>query len=164
MLLLLSAALAQDTCSAVTSPPERLQVAWVSRESDRVGLHTTMIVVPARALLALAEARGRVAAAVLTALGVANPRGSWKVTLFDVERAELCWPMDGDGAEAGLNRCDHARRPARVRGRAWTGCGYVNDADTGARSLDVYGVEWADAAEQGFCVMPLTRFIEGPPR
>ena len=164
MLLLATLTLAQDVCTALTAPPERLQVAWVSPESARVGLHQTMIVVSSRALLAAAEERGREPAAVLAALGVTNAAGAWKVTLFDVDRAELCRPMVGEGAEAGLNRCASARRPARVRARAWSGCGYLDDARTAERTVDVYGVEWADAADQGFCVMPLTRYLQGPPR
>ncbi len=164
MLLLAAVSLAQDACTPLAAPPERLQVAWVSPEAAHVGLHQTMIVVSSRALLAAAEERARDPAAVLAALGVTNPSGDWKVTLFDVDRAELCRPMAGEGAEAGLNRCDHARRPTRVRARAWTGCGYLDDALSAARTLDVYGVEWADAADQGFCVMPLTRYLQGPPK
>lgn len=164
MWFLLATAYAQDACGELSLPPERLQVAWVSPEPARVGLHGTMMVVTTRALLALAAERKQDAAAVLSGLGVANPSGEWKVTLFDVDRAELCRPIAGEGAEAGLNRCDHARRPPRVRPRAWTGCGTLADAADGARTLDVYGVEWADAADEGFCVMPLSRFLHGPPR
>lgn len=143
--------------------PEVVQMAWVSPAGARVGAHGQMIVVRASELLALAGARRGDAVGVLSALGVGRAGGEWKVTIFDVDRAELCRPVEGEGALAGLNRCPTARRPARTRPVAWTGEGYVNDADTGDRTFDVYGIEWADAANEGFCVLPLSRFLSGPP-
>lgn len=161
MILSVGLALADGACPALETPPERLQVAWVSPERERAGAHELLPVVSTRALLALAEAHGGDPSAVLQALGARRPAGEWKVTVFDVERAELCRPVEGEGALDGLNRCDRARRPGWVRPRAWTGCGTVGE---GADPLAVYGIEWADAADQGFCVLPLGRFLAGPPR
>lgn len=143
--------------------PEVVQMAWVAPVSARVGAHGQMVVVRASELLALARDLQGDAPAVLRALGVGRTGGEWKVTIFDVDRAELCRPVEGEGALAGLNRCPTARRPARVRPAAWTGEGYVEDAQAGVRTFDVYGIEWADAADQGFCVLPLGRFLSGRP-
>jgi len=161
VILALGLALAQEVCPPLEVPPERVQVAWLSPERERAGAHELLPVVSTRALLALAEAHGGDATAVLTALGAKRPAGEWKVTVFDVERAELCRPVEGEGALDGLNRCAKARKPAWLRARGWTGCGTVGE---GATPLALYAVEWADAADQGFCVLPLGRFLAGPPR
>jgi hypothetical protein len=164
VILAIGLALAQETCATLDPVADHVQVAWVSRAPAHVGLHGEVVVVTTRELLEIAAARGKDPVATLRALGVRDPGGSWKVTVFDVDRAELCRPVEGEGSLEGLNRCDHPRRPRGVRPRSWSGCGYLLDATDGTRTADVYGIEWADAADQGFCVLPLSRFLQGPPR
>ena len=52
-------------------------------------------------------------------------------------------------------------KPAHGAGHGFTGCGYSRDTGSGSRGLDVLRVRWEDAAREGFCVMPLDRFLEG---
>jgi hypothetical protein len=159
-----TAALAQEACAPVDPVPDTLQVAWVSRANDRVGALGEMTVVRSAALQELVAARGRDATAVLHALGLLAPRreaeDGWKIVLFDVPREALCRPTEGD--TVGVPRCDDAARLG-VHPKAWTGCGYLQDVVSGERTLDVFHVEWAEATSQGFCLLPLPRFLAGRP-
>ena len=149
--------------------PDTLQVAWVSRLGARAGAHTSLVVVRVADLRRLVEANDRDATRVLRALGLvgkrAEARGAWKVTVFDVKRDWLCRPVEGpeDATITGVAACpgDVQRGAAGVRASAWSGCGYLLDTATGARTLDAFRIEWADAVAWGFCVLPLRRFLDG---
>lgn len=162
-LVLAGAAWAQ-ACAPVDPVPDTLQVAWVSKAGDRVGAHGEMNVVRSVALQELVAARGRDATAVLRALGLLGPRreatAGYKVVLFDVPREALCRPTEGD--TVGVPRCEDAGRLG-VHPKAWTGCGYLQDVATGERTLDVFRVDWSEASAQGFCLLPLPRFLAGRP-
>ncbi|MFN7142408.1 MAG: hypothetical protein ACK4YP_01430 [Myxococcota bacterium] len=156
-------------CGAVAEAPDTLQVAWVSRLGARAGARTALHVVRVADLRRLVEAEGRDPTRVLRALGLvgkrAVARGSWKVTVFDVKREWLCRPIEGpeDATLAGVAAC-HAeiqRRGSGILPRSWSGCGYLLDAESGDRTLDVFRIEWQDAVAWGFCVLPLRRFLEG---
>lgn len=163
-----SLAFAAD-CLALETPGETLQVAWVSTLGRTVGAHSGIEVVRVSELRQLVEARGRNDVAILRALGLlgarAQLRQDYKVTVFDVDRDWLCRPMDQDEGTtvAGMAVC-----PAEWQGpgpgtkrRAYTGCGYLADTDTGERTLDVWRLTWENAVSRGFCVLPLARFLGG---
>lgn len=167
-LFLALAAQAQE-CKAVAEVPETLQVAWVSRIGARAGARTPLPVVRVADLRRLVEDEKRDPTQVLRALGLigkrAQARGVWKVTVFDVERESLCRPIFGpEGVDVGgVATCPATlQRPGKgVKGRAYSGCGYLLDTETGARTLDTWKIEWRDAVSAGFCVLPLTRFLTG---
>ncbi len=156
-------------CAAVSELPDTLQVAWVSRLGATAGARTALQVVRVADLRRLVEESGRDPTRVLRALGLVGKRGTakgtWKVTVFDVKREWLCRPVEGpeDATIAGVAACPTQlqRRIFGTKARSWSGCGYLLDAATGARTLDVFRIEWQDAVAWGFCVLPLRRFLEG---
>ena len=170
-------AMAQEPveCSSLSPVPETLQVAWVSPLRATVGARAALEVVRVVDLRKLVEARKRDPAAVLQALGLVGKRGHgkrrWKVTVFDVKSTWLCRPVaqgesgagPGDSVIEGVAACpSDQREPGRhTLPRAYSGCGYLLDTTTGARTLDVFRVDWAAAITWGFCVLPLERFLEG---
>lgn len=158
--LLVAWAQAQE-CPTVAAVPDSVQVAWLSPVARRVGAHAPLDVVQAADLQKLIQAKNRDATAVLRALGMVGPReepDQWKVVVFDVKREWLCRPSEGD--TTGVPRCEDTSRE-RIHRKAWTGCGFVQDVVTGERTLDIYRIDWSTAATQGFCVLPLGRFLEG---
>lgn len=169
VLALAPAARAESACQALADAPETLQVAWVSRLGQTAGARTALQVVRVADLRKLVEASDRDPTKVLRALGLigkkATARGNWKVTVFDVKREWLCRPVEGpeEVTLAGVSACpaNLQKRPWSTKARSWTGCGYLVDAASGARTLDVFRVEWQDAVAWGFCVLPLRRFLEG---
>ncbi|MFZ5478287.1 MAG: hypothetical protein ACOZNI_16085 [Myxococcota bacterium] len=154
-------------CGELQTPPERFQVAWVSPVRATVGAGAALDVVRVADLRKLIEARRADPLAVLQALGLAGKRDAreWKVTVFDVERAWLCRPVDAVAGDdvAGVRACDEGwQRPGRgTREKAWTGCGWLKDTQTGERTLDVYRLDWEAAVRWGFCVLPMGRFLGG---
>ena len=157
------------TCAGVAELPATLQVAWVSRVERTVGARTALQVMRVADLRKLVDASERDPTRFLRALGLvgkkATARGSWKITVFDVKREWLCRPVEGpeDATIAGVAACptQHQGRFSGTKARSWSGCGYLLDAATGARTLDVFRIEWQDAVAWGFCVLPLRRFLEG---
>ena len=90
----------------------------------------------------------------------------WRVTLFDVKAEWMCRPIEGGtpGEEAGaVSVCDAEDQGALDKQHAdgFTGCGYTLDTGAATRGLDVYRVSWEVASSQGFCVWPLSRFMDG---
>ena len=82
--------------------------------------------------------------------------------MFDVARTSLCRPLAEVGeAEvvAGVQACDERR--SRARGR-YDGCGWLTDV-TGEPSLPAYRARWRDLAGNGFCVLPMERFVRAEP-
>ena len=154
-------------CAEVAPVPDQLQVAWVSRLPARASAHQRLQVVRVADLRKLSEQRGRDPTAVLQALGLAGRKahGRWKVILFDVKKDWLCRPAVGDPANdlVGLDLCEEKwQKPGPgTRARSFSGCGYLEDTQTGQRTLDVYRVEWGTAVTWGFCVLPLERFLGG---
>lgn len=156
-----------ESCPVLSALPANTQVAWVSPVRKRVGLNSRISVVRTAELRALAKTRGGDPAEVLQALGLVGRRGvvrrDYKVVVFDVRAEWLCRPIEGEEGtvEAGLARCPTGwqDRPMGTRGAAWSGCGYLLDTETGVRTLDVFAVSWELASSQGFCVLPLERFL-----
>ncbi len=148
--------------------PEAVQVAWVSKVPRGAGNETWLQVVPLASLRTLVQSSGRDSTRVLRGLGLlgrtqklgATP---YKVTVFEVERGQLCRAMDGEPGElvAGVPVCDtpEQRAGAGTRGASYSGCGYLTDQGSGARGLDVFRLPWAEAVKKGFCVLPWERFL-----
>ncbi len=165
ILALLGLALA---CEPLQPVPDQLQVAWVSKLPASAGNETWLQVVRLDALRSLVQSGSRDSARVLRGLGLLGrtqklPAVPYKVTVFEVERAQLCRPLDGEpGADAsGVVTCDtpEQRAGAGTKASSYSGCGYLTDLGAGARGPDVFRVRWADAVRKGFCVLPWERFL-----
>ncbi len=164
MLLLglgISAALGAAACEPLLAVPDTLQVAWVSPIARRARASSRLTVVRSADLRKWVQEQGRDPAAVLQGLGLVGRRGavrrSYKVVIFDVSAPALCSAV-GNGAVPSCAD-DGPGRPWGVRRSAWTACGYLRSTSDGERSLDVYSISWESASQQGFCVMPLERFL-----
>lgn len=164
--LLLSAALAQPVCPGLAAPDRaRLSVAWVSPLGRKVAAGTMLPVVPTAALRAWVAREGADVGRLLQGLGLRRrpetPRRPYKVVVFDVDAGALCRPMAAQepGVEVeGLPVC--AREARGVPGR-YDGSGCLLDMKDATYSLPVVEVTWRDAAVDGFCVLPLGRFVDG---
>jgi hypothetical protein len=171
LLLAALAGHAQDACLAVGDVGEATQVAWISPVRARVGARGWMEVVELEDLEAWTKQNGKEPERLLQVAGVVGKKARrarsvlWKVTIFDVARDTTCRPIKSalPGSEiASVAVCDSKQQsPARGARRGFTGCGYTLDTGAGTRGLDVLRVRWEDAAREGFCVMPLDRFLEG---
>lgn len=155
------------TCdlSALSEPPEVLSVAWVSPLAKRAKGKAWLYVVPTATLRAYGQQVDGNQARVLQWLGQrrkgSTPRRRYKVVVFDTERVGLCRPIipeDGREAEsiAGLLPCDEDHRGPH---RRYEGCGWLTDRATGKPSIEVYRAQWNALANDGFCVLPLERFL-----
>ncbi len=170
--VLLSVLSSAWACDALSEPPAAVQMAWVSQVRATVGADAPMQVVRSTELQQLASSRGADVASVLRAIGLVGPHAEpavedWKVSVFDVSRDALCRPMAGVAGDvrSGVPICEDnlQDRWRGTRARAWTGCGYLQDVATGARTLDVFRLRWADAVKDGFCLLPIARLLAGRP-
>lgn len=163
ILWLLGVAFAQEPCAeALTTPPERLAVAWVSPVRQRTGRRGMVRVVQSAELQAWVTANRPTVGRLLQHVGERKrskePRGRYKVVVFDVSRDLLCRPLDGiEGGTLvdGVVACDRARSNGR-----YGGCGVATDLATGKRGPEVYEIAWRDAAARGFCVVPAQRYVD----
>jgi hypothetical protein len=163
------AALAQDTCPPADLPslPSSVAVAWVSPLGRHVSNGTWLRVVPSsdiRAFLAeLPEDQADVR--LLQWLGLRSssrpPQRRYKVVVFDMPRDRLCRPIpSGDELLAGVRPCDERHSGAKGR---YEGCGFLTDRATGTPSALYTGAEWRELSRDGFCVLPLERFLAARP-
>ena len=154
-------------CEPVKEVPDSLQVAWVSHTPASAGNNSWLEVVQLGELRGLIERSARDSTTVLRALWLLGrtqkTKAAFKVVVFEVARAALCRPMDGEpGTDvAGVPICDkpEQRQGAGVRAAAYTGCGYGTNLGAGVRGLDTFRVRWADAVAKGFCVLPWDRML-----
>ena len=160
-------------CEPVESVPESLQVAWISPVRDRARAREYVEVVRVRDLRAWVRSNSSDPVRVLQMVGMLE-RGEvsqsvgqdYKITVFDVQREWLCRPLlsvaSGEDV-SDIVSCPASEQEAADRSHraGFTGCGYTLDTHASTRGLDVYRVPWSDASAWGFCVMPLTRFLEG---
>ncbi len=141
---------------------ERLSAVWVSPLARAVGNKASLPVVPTAELRAWIDREQPDLARLLQHLGLRRsdrtPKKRWKVTVFEVDAADLCRPVTEGVAVPDLTAC--SPRQASV-GRRATGCGYTTDLADDERGADVFRVSWADAARSGFCVLPAERFLAG---
>jgi hypothetical protein len=172
-LWLAGAAEAQDdpTCAAppLTEPGSSLSVAWVSPLGKRARGKAWLYVVPTADLRAFAAADGKEVVRLLQWAGVRRssrpPRRQYKVVVFDVSADRICRPVvaaPGDleaGRLAGVAPCDEDHAGPH---RKYEGCGWITDLATGEPSIQAYRARWNDLAVNGFCLLPLERFVGGP--
>ena len=156
-----------SACEPVKELPEAVQVAWVSRVPASATNSTWLEVVQLGDLRGLIERSARDGTTALRGLGALGRtqklRADYKVTVFEVARASLCRPMDGEPGTivAGVPVCDEPeqRQGRGIKAAAYTGCGYATDLASGVRGLDVLRSRWADAVTKGFCVLPWARML-----
>jgi hypothetical protein len=167
---LLGVALASEgACGGeLSAPPDLQAVAWISPLRRTVGGSRSLRVVPTSALRSAAASGPLTTGRVLQLLGLRSksdtPRRSWKVTVFEASSGALCRPVDVDAVDAagstwagdflaGLPVCPGGPGPDD------TGCGTTVDRADGGPGVEVFHARWRDLAPQGFCVMPLDRFV-----
>ncbi len=170
-LWLSGAATASSACEEVGTVPDALQVAWVAPLGKRVRPGTRLEVVRVADLRASARAAGD-PVRLLQSLGMLGRRPSlrkqerdWQVLVFDVRASWLCRPMDelepGQQA-AGVAVCElDDQGPVARHRKGFTGCGYSLDTAASTRGVDVFRTDWQTASSLGFCLLPLSRFMEG---
>lgn len=156
-----------NACGEPAAVPAQLQVAWIAPAGERVGAKRGLHVVRVADLRAWAREANPDVPALLKHLGYVPERGGrkarkpWMVTVFDVGAAQLCRPLAGvepGTVVGGVSACATQLQQG-IPG--YGGCGYTVSTVDGARGLDHFRVTWEEASKQGFCVLPLERFLEG---
>jgi hypothetical protein len=164
LLARLAAAAEPPVCdlSALEDPGDTLSVAWVSRLGDRARNTEWLYVVPTRDLRTFleTEARGDLVR-TLQWLGLRRsakaPKARYKVVVFDVARDQLCRPvLTTEPAVAGVRPCDEDH--AGPQGD-YSGCGYLTDLGSERAGGVVYRAQWQALAADGFCLLPIERFL-----
>ncbi len=134
-------------------------VVWVSRLRAQTGLKRPIPVTLTADLVALVR-QGRDVGGVLHDLGMRRtertPRRPYKVVLFDVAATSLCRPMAGPAvAIAGVSVCTE---PPVRKGEA--SCGLWLAKDGVRTGPAAFRGAWKDLAADGFCVLPLERWMD----
>lgn len=161
-------------CESLQTVPGEVQIVWISPVKEQVGLQESIEVVRLQDLQTWMTEEQPTATDVIAQMGMISKRQKkdidpkdYKVTIFDVESAWLCRPIQGQTENAvieGLSVCEGKIRSNRLYSRyGFTGCGYTFNTQTQSRGLDVYRIDWREASTWGFCVFPLERFLEGAP-
>ena len=159
-----SRAAADEHCSeAFAPPPDHVSMAWIAPVGDDVWFNGQIDVVRTSELAEhLVREENPNVGRLLQILGLKktnkDPWRRYMVTIFDVPAHTLCRTVVSDEQETvgGLLTCD---KPGRISKRKMP-CGYAVDRATGARTVDRYRIHWNDAAKNGFCVLPATRYLE----
>ncbi len=163
---LVGVAIAQEPACNVelTPPPGRVSVAWISTLGARTGANGWLTVVPTAALRQYTTSERPGVGRLLQHLGErrrsSDPRRRYKITIFDVDSDALCRPIAGADEQSvvgGLPACPESK--AKINA-AYSGCGVLVDRGTGEDSLPVFKLTWAEAAFDGFCVLPVERFLD----
>jgi len=157
-------------CEAPIAVPGAFQVAWISPVNKRARNRSQLQVVRVGDLRAWVNQNGADQSRLLQGMGYVGPVGGrkakkdWKVTIFDVQSEQLCRPVADAEAGADLLGAPVCSDDITRRLDRWeTDCGYTLDRaeEDWARGLDTFRISWEQAASQGFCVMPLDRFLDG---
>ncbi len=85
------------------------------------------------------------------------PKRRYKVVIFDTDSTGLCLPST-EPDPAIPSACGHRKAGPDRRQDA---CGRVIDPKTGDLGMQTYRGRWRDLARRGFCLLPLSRFLEG---
>jgi hypothetical protein len=160
-----------QSCDEVAAPGAQVQIAWVSPLRKTVGARGWIEVVRVSDLRTWVRDHEEDTTRVLQVLGVKGRRAravdaqDYKITLFDVDAAWLCRPIDGGTPgepHQGVSICEEPQQDSLwAHRRGYSGCGYSLDTGASVRGLDVYRIRWSEASAWGFCVMPMERFIKG---
>lgn len=157
-LLLAGLAWGQDACPTPPARGDAFSVAWVAPLHRRA--RGWLSVVPT-AELAAAPTAGSVAR-TLQLLGQRSsskePKRRYKIVIFDVAATDLCRP--GPGA-AGVGACEVP--PLPEEGEGPPPCPYTLDLATNPprAGLEEFRARWPELADEGFCLLPLGRFLGG---
>ena len=160
-------------CEEVASVPGALQVAWISPVRTQVRYKQQINVVRYAELQSYVNNEKPNTTQLLQHLGLKRGRvrreidpQRYKLVIFDVSAQSMCRPILSSEAEgrnvstvSGLTVCKEARGLESVHRKGDSGCGYLLNTKTSKRTFDVYRISWADASAQGFCVLPLARFL-----
>jgi len=155
----------EPTCSYELTQPmgDRVAMAWVSPAGARApGANANVTLFDAAELRTWIAAEGAELPRVLQGVGLRKPftapKRGYKVTIFEVEREDLCRPVDEEEgtAVAGLPACAKGTKGVAVKTNS---CGNSLDLGTGEPGPAIYLAPWREAAESGFCVLPLERFL-----
>ena len=160
-------------CEELASVPDALQVAWVSPVRTHVRYRQQINVVRYTELQKYVSKEQPSTTELLQHLGLKRGRirrdidpQRYKLVIFDVNAQSMCRPIldsETDREEArtvsGLTVCKDAGNFGSLHRKANSGCGYLLNTKTSERTFDVYRISWADASAQGFCVLPLARFL-----
>jgi hypothetical protein len=161
------AALAQEVCDVpeLSEPDDALSVAWVSPLGKHARGKAWLYVVPTSDLRAFGkEADGNIGR-VLQWMGMRRkakaPTRRYKVVVFDTTPDAICRPIEPSKEGSiepisGVRPCDEDHRGAQGQ---YEGCGFLTDRSNGEPSIEVYRAQWNALANNGFCVLPLERFL-----
>ena len=155
-------------CTPPASVPDSASVVWVAPAGRRVGAGHELDVVrtsDVRAWAAL-NGDGATVGGLLRWMGerrrAKEPKRAWMVVVLDVETSTLCRPMGEEQAApgvvvAGLPACE---KPGPIGKDDDGGCCWRLTSE-GTQGPDAYRVAWRDAVGDGFCVVPMERFLRG---
>lgn len=154
----------EPTCPQLEPPPSVLSVAWIAPVGKHVGRKTWLRVVPTVALRQwVGRERGATVGRLLHEVGIrkrkSEPRRRYMITIFDVQAADVCRPVESAEPGEDVNGLPACPTSAVRSIPNHDGCGYTVDRATGDRGLDLYAIRWEDAAPRGFCVLPVDRFV-----
>ena len=142
-----------------------LSVAWISPVHQTASQHQWLTVIPTRDLRAwLLQDDPISVAEFLQRTGMrkrsSDPKRRYKVTIFDVTADRLCRPIPLEEPEgqaiAGTAVCPKKQSKPH---RSYSECGTTQDFRNDHQGFDVFKAQWRDLALNGFCVLPLHRFV-----
>ena len=165
-------------CDNLNTPSSTLQVAWVSKVRKQANRWSIIEVVPFEDIQSWNKKNNPNTLRLLQYLGMKRHKSKrnigpnkYKIVIMNVPRNSLCRPMLNESEDVlvgqnvnGVIVCKEKRKhkPMKFSYRHGdTGCGYLLDSKVGKRSVDVYRVNWSDAAAQGFLVVPMKHFLDG---
>ena len=167
-------------CEDLASVPDALQVAWISPVRSQVRYKEQINVVRYSDLQKYVKNERPNTTQLLQHMGMKRGKirreisaDRYKLVIFDVTSESMCRPIEiQEGDESvqntsvtGLSVCKEKRalvpfrKSQELTRKGDSGCGYLINTQSLERTFDVYRISWADASAQGFCVLPLSRFL-----
>ena len=165
-------------CDNLKTPSSTLQVAWVSKVGKQTHRWSIIEVVPFEDIQQWNKKNNPNTLRLLQYLGMKRSKSKrniapnkYKIVVMNVPRDSLCRPMLNEKENIqvgqsinGVIVCKEKRKHKAMKfsyRHGDTGCGYLLDSKEKKRSVDVYRVNWSDAAAQGFLVVPMKHFLDG---
>ena len=141
-------------------------VAWVSRASKKVRATGWVTVVPTADLRQWVQGPGGGSLGrMLQALGLRkrskNPKGRWKVVIFEASPGGLCRPIEGHESPIAVSGVLTCEVKASLSAPELNGCGVSTDLGSGGNGMAQFRAQWSELARDGFCVLPAERFVAG---
>lgn len=145
------------------APRDTSAVAWISPMRKTVGAKSRLRVVPVDALREAAKKGPLTPGRALQIVGerkkARNPSRPWKVTVFQASSGALCRPVEGQPETAFVQGLPVCSRSESRSSRRQTPCGTTLDRARSRGGVELFYASWRDLAPQGFCVLPLERFL-----